>query len=466
MLCTICRSTWGPTGSAFTSGSEPDTDCLLYHVTAGHCFRDTFDAPWENNDIGSVKIWIWEWAKRSLWLLVVRCAWDPPLYRLCVVLCTICRSTWGPTGSAFTSGSEPDTDCLLYHVAAGHCFRDTFDEQWENNDIGSVKIWIWEWAKRSLWLLAVRCAWDPSLYRLCVVLCTICRSTWGPTGSAFTSGSEPDTDCLLYHVAAGDCFRDTFDEQWENNDIGSVKIWIWEWAKRSLWLLVVRCAWDPPLYRLCVVLCTICRSTWGPTGSAFTSGSEPDTDCLLYHVAAGHCFRDTFDEQWESNDIGSVKIWIWEWAKRSLWLLVVRCAWDPPLYRLCVVLCTICRSTWGPTGSAFTSGSEPDTDCLLYHVTAGHCFRDTFDAPWENNDIGSVKIWIWEWAKRSLWLLVVRCAWDPPLYRLCVVLCTICRSTWGPTGSAFTSGSEPDTDCLLYHVAAGHCFRDIWRTQG
>ena len=35
----------------------------------------------------------------------------------------------------------------------------------------------------------------------------------------------------------------------------------------------------------------------------------------------------------------------------------------------------------GPTGSAFTSGSEPDTDCLLYHVTAGHCFRDTFDAP-------------------------------------------------------------------------------------
>ena len=38
-------------------------------------------------------------------------------------------------------------------------------------------------------------------------------------------------------------------------------------------------------------------STWGPTGSAFTSGSEPDTDCLLYHVAAGHCFRDTFDEQ-------------------------------------------------------------------------------------------------------------------------------------------------------------------------
>ena len=223
--------------------------------------------------------------------------------------------------------------------------------------------------------------------------------------------------------------------------LGLVKIWIWEWAKRSLWLLIVRCAWDPPLYRLCVVLCTICRSTWGPTGSAFTRGSEPDNRLLALPCDSRSLFQGhiwcTMREQWH-------------WVCQDLDLGMGQKKFVATCSQVCLrpSLCTDCvlcfvpyaGSTWGPTGSAFTSGSEPDTDCLLYHVTAGHCFRDTFDAPWENNDIGSVKIWIWEWAKRSLWLLVVRCAWDPPLYRLCVVLCTICRSTWGPTGSAFTSG--------------------------
>ena len=360
------------------------------------------------------------------------------LYRLCVVLCTICRSTWGPTGSAFTSGSEPDTDCLLYHVTAGHCFRDTFDAPWENNDIGSVKIWDLGMGKKKF---VATC----SQVCLRTLPCTDCVLCFVPYAGRL-GGRQGLLSLVGLNQTPTACFT-----MWQpvtvsgthlmNNErtmtLGLSRFGFGNGPKEVCGLLAVRCAWDPPLYRLCVVLCTICRSTWGPTGSAFTSGSEPDTDCLLYHVAAGHCFRDTFDEQWESNDTGSVKIRIWEWAKRSLWLLVVRCAWDPPLYRLCCALYHMPGRLGGRQGLLSLVGlNQTPTACFTMWQPV-HCFRDTFDAPWENNDIGSVKIWIWECAKRSLWLLVVRCAWDPPLYRLCVVLCTICRSTWGPTGSAF-----------------------------
>ena len=44
------------------------------------------------------------------------------------------------------------------------------------------------------------------------------------------------------------------------------------------------------MYRQCVDVCTMCRSTWGPRGSALQGGSEPDTGRLQF-AAAGHSFR-------------------------------------------------------------------------------------------------------------------------------------------------------------------------------
>ena len=42
---------------------------------------------------------------------------------------------------------------------------------------------------------------------------------------------------------------------------------------------------------------------------------------------------------------------------------------------------------------------------------------------------------------------------------------SMCRSTWGPRGSALQGGSEPDTGRLQF-AAAGHSFRGMLHLEG
>ena len=153
----------------------------------------------------------------------------------------------------------------------------------------------------------------------------------------------------------------------------------------------------------------ICRSTRGPKGFALRSDSEPDTDCLLFHAAAGHSFREMYQSTGFFAFAGKVT---WQHA-------ICSCSWEeclrPSLVPAVLSQVAFVGRLGGRKGllcEAFLK-QTPTACCFMQQLVtvSGRRINRQGSLLFLEKSLGSLRFVA----------VVGKSAWDPPLYRQCWV---------------------------------------------